>query len=119
MHLKSNRKYCGDLKRLFGYAGPCPGGRTFHVGPNCPGEARSRSAVRYASKSKLALLRVAGLLLAVARWWNLPHNLVTQWLVRAGRPKHQARIGPAGVRKFCPWILLPDMVRFMETVAVP
>ncbi len=27
----------------FWSAGPCPGGRTFHVGPNCPGEARSRS----------------------------------------------------------------------------
>jgi SAM-dependent methyltransferase len=82
-HLMANRKYCGDLKRLFGPCGLVLADGRFFWDPIVLVKPAPGVAVQRASRSRLALVRCGGLLLAVARWWNLPHNLVTQWLVRA------------------------------------
>ena len=81
-HLKSNRKYCGDLKRLFGALGLVLADGHL-LGPHRPGEARAGHRCPAGIETQACPLAVRGALAGGRAWWNLPHNLVTQWLVRA------------------------------------
>lgn len=77
-HLNANRKYSGSVRKLYGPAGlsACDGQFFWNpivlqkadgTGRSCPMPWR---------------LRIGGLLLAVARWWKMPHVLycrILQW----------------------------------------
>jgi 2-polyprenyl-3-methyl-5-hydroxy-6-metoxy-1,4-benzoquinol methylase len=80
-HLECNRKFSGDLRRLYGACGlELIDGRPFWD-PIVLGRRQAASrAMPFAARANLWLLRSTGALLAVARWWNLPHKVVSAWL---------------------------------------
>lgn len=83
-HLKCNRRYSGDLRRLYGACGlTLLDGRPFWDPLVLARKSAAGRTVPRAGWAKRGLLRYTGLWLAVARWWNLPHNLVAQWLTKA------------------------------------
>jgi SAM-dependent methyltransferase len=82
-HLQSNRRFSGDIRRLYRPAGlRLVDGRPFwdplvlqkadHGAPWPPG-----------SRSRARRLHTTGLLLAVARYWAAPHCLMARYLTRA------------------------------------
>jgi 2-polyprenyl-3-methyl-5-hydroxy-6-metoxy-1,4-benzoquinol methylase len=85
-HLASNRRYSGDLARLYGRNGlRLIDGRFFWD----PIILEKRSAECPPTRAGLRpyVLRVSGLLLAVGRWWNWPHNAIGVRAMQNGDPR--------------------------------
>lgn len=81
-HLRSNRRYSGDLRRLYGPANLTPvGGRTFWD----PIVLWKRTEQTLAGETAIATwwrLRLAGMLLSVGRFWSAPFSMIAQRLTR-------------------------------------
>jgi SAM-dependent methyltransferase len=85
-HLASNRKYSGDLRRLYKPHGLvlCDG-RPFWD-PLVLGKPAEDGAVPFRRPLKACMLRLTGLLLAVGRWWSWPHLRLAVRAIRQGTP---------------------------------
>lgn len=82
-HLMSNRRYSGDLKHLYRQHGlQLFDGRAFWdpvvLVKGMPDSRRTPAAF-----FRRALIQAVGILLWCGRWWNYPHGMIAQWLVRA------------------------------------
>lgn len=82
-HLRSNRKYSGDLRRLYRPFGLRPvDGRLFWTPVVLElSEGQGRDARRRAPWQ----VTISGLLLAVARFWSLPHVMASRMMMRPKR----------------------------------
>ena len=86
-HLKSNKKYSGDLSRLYGLNGfELIDGR-FFWDPLV--FVKRRNGERAASNRPFwrAVLRTSGLLLSVGRVWSMPHNMAGAAAMRRKDPQ--------------------------------
>ncbi|MFP6673592.1 MAG: class I SAM-dependent methyltransferase [Pirellulaceae bacterium] len=86
-HLKSNRRYAGDLRKLYRPHGfRLIDGRTLWD-PIVLQKCDEKEIAATASSARLLLLRMTGLLLAVGRYWSGIHNWFAHRAVRTGDSK--------------------------------
>lgn len=79
-HLRSNRRYSGDWRRLYGASGLRPVAGEFFWNPLAlrkGDEGESPAAFPWVP-------RIGGWLLSVGRWWHFPHVFVAQRLLGGG-----------------------------------
>ncbi len=84
-HLASNRRYSGDLRQLYEQHGFCLlDGRPFWD-PIVLVNGSVENTQARGSVFKRSLLRSTGLLLRGGRFWNRPHGLIAEFMVRPPR----------------------------------
>jgi SAM-dependent methyltransferase len=86
-HLRSNRKFSGDLRRLFAPAELKAVSAGWFWNPIALRKESEAGESPLLPKPGWERLRIqlGGVLLAVGRYWNLPHLWVARWLRRSGR----------------------------------
>ncbi len=92
-HLECNRKYSGDLRRLYRSQGLRPVDARFFWNPLVLEKLSPQAAPRQRNWIRLLRLHLAGLLLAVGRVWPWPHNWVANRTRRCGDPRWRVRTG--------------------------
>lgn len=84
-HLRSNRKFSGDLRRLFAPAKLKPISAEWFWNPIAFRKESDAGGIPLLPNSGWEWLRIrlGGVLLTVGRYWNLPHLCVARWLRRS------------------------------------
>jgi hypothetical protein len=91
-HLRANKKYSGDLRRLYHPAGlELFDGRPFWdpVVFRKTGPSKSDAG---GAPGRTALLRATGLVLAIGRYWSAPHS----WMARRLTVARETRLTETG-----------------------
>jgi SAM-dependent methyltransferase len=91
-HLAANRKYSGDLKRMYERNGLALEDGCLFSNPLV--FVKLGKGIAPSPKKRLwrGLLRAAGLLLAVGRWWPWPHNLIAVRAMQRRDPQAYKRL---------------------------
>jgi len=79
-HLRANRKYSGDVRRLYRPSGLRPVEGRLFWDPIVLQRENGGHALQ--ARRQPWLLRAIGLLLAVGRYWPKPHSVAARWMTR-------------------------------------
>ena len=82
-HLRANRRYSGDVRRLYRPAGLRPVDGSLFWDPLVLRKSGDQTLPPSRSLWRPWLLRLTGVFLAVGRYWSAPHSMMAQRLTRA------------------------------------